>query len=209
MNVAKERQFPESKLYTPVRDWLTQQGYIVFPECWGRDVVAYRGSHIITVELKMSMTRALYFQLIRAAVFSDAVFAAVPVRSRASTIEVYRQHKIGILRVGEAVEVVLPAPENREAWCKKQHDDALECLRGWDPPPEITVAGLPTLKGSGPAQQCANRVRDYLQQNPAAGWRDIYRNVPNHYAHHRSMRGAMPQIEYLRQMPPAPPSAAD
>lgn len=193
-----ERQFPESRLYAPVRDWLTSQGYTVFPECWGHDVVGYRGNQVVTVELKLSLTRTLYFQLVRASVFSDAVFAAVPGRPRSSSIELFRQHKFGILRVTESVEVIVDATGNEAVMYRKQHDDVLEALRGWEPPDGV-VAGLPTLKGSGPAQQCAERVRSYLLNNPAAGWRDIYRDVPNHYAHHRSMRGALPPIELLRE----------
>lgn len=195
--MSNERDYPESRLYAPVRDWLAADGYTVYPEAWGHDVVAYKGERIVVVELKMAFTRSLYLQLIRASMFADAVMGGVATRPRSKSLEVCRDHQFGVLRIDRAVDVVIPPPERGRHMSQKQHDDALSALVAWGPP-EDEVAGLPTMLGVGPAIKCAERIRAYLLTNPNAGWRDVFRDVPNHYAHHRSLRGAMPPLEMLK-----------
>jgi len=197
-----DRDFPESRLYAPVRNWLLADGYVVHPEAWGHDVVAYKGERIVVVELKMAFTRTLYFQLIRASLFANSVFAGIKSKPRKSSLEVCRNHEFGILNVGEGVAVELSPPDSGRHMIQSHHDDALSALKAWVTPLD-EVAGLPTLKGDGPAIRCAERIRKYLETRPMASWKEIFRDVPNHYAHHRSLRGAMPSIEYLKHPTPA------
>lgn len=194
----KERTLRETKLFPPVRDWLASQGYTVFAECWGHDVVAYRGDWIVVVELKMSLTRRLYGQCVRATMFADAVYGATPCRPRA--LERFTETGLGVLRVTAAVETLSHPSNISRARNDSHHQRALERLRGWNPLAN-QVAGVPMLAGCGPRQDCVSRVRQYLAANPSAGWREIFRDVPNHYAHHRSMRGALQSIEFLRKEP--------
>ena len=53
------------------------------------------------------------------------------------------------------------------------------------------VAGLPTLRGLGPAQDCYRALTAYREAHPKATWVEIYREVPNHYANAKSMASAM------------------
>lgn len=187
------KELRETKLYPPVKAWLEEQGYIVFPELWDRDIVAHKGDHIIVIELKMTLSRAVYCQLSRAASYANELYAAVPTKPR--SVEMFRQRGYGILRVSEGVECILPAATKDGYPAAHRHACAIETLRSRKP---LTVqAGMPTLAGTGPAQRCAAAVREYLKANPTAGWKEIFRDVPNHYLHYRSMRGAMPTIEAL------------
>ena len=52
-------------------------------------------------------------------------------------------------------------------------------------------AGLPTLSGVGPAIDCFKRIKLYLQSHPDAAWKEIYKNVANHYHTLNTMRSAM------------------
>lgn len=187
----------EAKLFLPVSDWLKSQGYTVFGECWGHDVVAYRDDLILTVELKMSLSRKVCQQLVRAARFSNYVYAGVPTNPRKSSLELCDLYGVGVLRIGDEVDVVRDCPIPQRFFQADWHTQALTALKGWTPL-DNQVGGVPVLKGEGAAQKCAQRVREYAIANPKAGWRDVFRDVPNHYAHHRSMRGAMPPLDYLR-----------
>jgi len=61
------------------------------------------------------------------------------------------------------------------------------------------IAGKPTLKGEGPAQECYERVQKFKQAQPKATWKEVFENVGNHYANPRSMAGAMRMVEVVRE----------
>jgi hypothetical protein len=182
------KELRECKLFPPVRDWLAVQGYDVFAELWGHDVVARRDDRLVVVELKMACTRTLIRQCARAATFTDATYAAVPARPREESLGFCRRYQIGVLVVSDSGVTML-----LESGCSKfppEHDRMLERMKGWKPAAD-QVGGVPTLAGGGDAQRVGRMVDDYRMANPGCSWRDIYRDVPNHYAHHRSMQQAL------------------
>ena len=176
---------PESKLFAPVKAWLTAQGFVVFAEAWGHDIVAIRGDEIVTVELKMSFSRRLWQQCGSASPMSDRVYAASPTVCRKPP-ECYRD--IGILRVTDETVVIVREPVGKP-W-KPMHDRAVQALRN-RVPDETVVGGVPVLAGEGPRQRCRKRCAEYVRAHPKATWKDLYEHVDNHYAHHRSMAGAL------------------
>ena len=55
---------------------------------------------------------------------------------------------------------------------------------------------FPQQKGEGPAQDVWKRICAYRSQRPDATWRELYDNIPNHYASHKNMYSAM---RFLRE----------
>lgn len=68
----------ESDLYPPVRDWLERQGYKVYVEQFGVDVIGLRDSTLVVVELKLCLTHRLRYQLQVVSGWADFVYGAVP-----------------------------------------------------------------------------------------------------------------------------------
>ena len=69
----------ESSLYPPVKAMLELQGYTVKGEVGAADVVAVRGDEPpVIVELKLTISLALYHQAVRRLAVSDLVYIAVP-----------------------------------------------------------------------------------------------------------------------------------
>lgn len=180
------KNFPESKIYRPIRDWLIEQSYDIYPEAWGHDIVALKGERIVVVEMKTSFTRGLCCQMMRAH-FADQVYAAVPSCPRIASIEKCRKMAVGLLIVNGSVRVKVEPPiDNPHQW-KPNHDRRVKLLRAWIPDTE-RIGGLPNLAGDGDAQRVARAVSAYRETHPGASWRDLFRDVPNHYANHNSMR---------------------
>lgn len=181
------RELPESKLYAPVKAWLVAQGYRVFAEVWGHDVVAVKDRHLVVVELKMSCSWRVIQQAYLAGIFADAAYAAVPRMPRACSLEQCRKRGIGLLLLDEHVRVVLPAINQSYG---PSHDNKLILLQQRQPDDD-RVGGLPQMAGDGNAQRVKRLVDAYRLEHPQATWREIFRDVPNHYAHACSMRQAM------------------
>lgn len=186
-----ERILRESALYLPVTQWLSSQGYSkVFAEKWGHDVVAIRESdgQTICVELKTACTRRLFEQVISAGAYFDLAFGAVPTRPRESNLKNWRRIGLGLLIVsGEDVKVMLE-PEARATQAVRKNIAA--ALTRWTPDP-TRIGGVPCLAGNGDAQRVCRAVDEYKLIHPAATWKEIYRDVPNHYVNHNSMRNGM------------------
>jgi hypothetical protein len=179
------KEFPESRMYPAVKRWLQDQGYRVFPEAWGHDVVALKDEKIVVVELKTSFTNGLCRQLMRA-VFANQIYAGVPSRPRRSSIDRCRILDVGLLIVCDSVNVEITAPENPHRW-ESAHARSLEALKNWTPD-DYRIGGLPNLAGDGDAQRVSRLVAEYRQRVPNASWRELFANVRNHYANHNSMR---------------------
>ena len=47
------------------------------------------------------------------------------------------------------------------------------------------------MSGCGPACAVGECVKQYVEENPKAGWKEIFMNVPNHYSNYQSMCCAM------------------
>lgn len=68
----------ESELYPPVKALLEEQGYVVKSEVGAADVVALRGGEPpVVVELKLSLSLALFYQAIARQSVTDDVYVAV------------------------------------------------------------------------------------------------------------------------------------
>jgi hypothetical protein len=74
----------ETDLYSPIRDFLTAQGYEVQGEVKGCDVVARKGDDLIVIELKRHFGTRLLVQAIDRQKITDSVYVALP-KSHASS----------------------------------------------------------------------------------------------------------------------------
>lgn len=191
----------EVDLSPPVIEWLKNRGFAVYCEVrWmGRsiDVVAISDSAVEVVELKTSLTEVVFRQAMMATLCADRVWCAVGKRPR-STIRKDYHRQIGVLLVEPPAGVsVLREPEPGSmiaspAYLARIRESCALMTPG-------TIAGMPTNRGVGPAQECFDRISEYRQGNPSASWREIYHAVPNHYSHHQSLQGAMRVVRDVRE----------
>lgn len=184
---------PESQMSLPVMSWLQQRGRIPYAEVRHRgywvDIVAIgdMGEELVAVEMKTSLTKQVIRQAYMTNLFADYSYCAVLASPRTSSLAACFGQGIGVLRVQDGRVTVLAEAKNNEPpeWNKRPIINALR-LR-----PPGGVAGKPTLKGEGPAQDCARRVKRWRLEHPESTWAEIYTNVENHYANMASMRGAL------------------
>lgn len=180
----------EVKLYNPIKELFEKYGYEVKAEIpffnSPIDLIAYSGNYIISVELKMSLTKGLIHKAFLNQLFSDFSYIAIPTNPR--NIDKCIKSGLGIIRVKDGkAEILLDASfkikplshykKNILAWCDIRD-------------PEM-IGGKPMLKGEGPAQDCYKRVLKYKENNPVAKWKNIFDNVDNHYCSHSSMQNAL------------------
>ena len=129
----------ESDLYPPVKQWLEEQGFEVYPEVtndWGRvDVVgvlrcpgaSYDKS--VAVELKTSLSVDLVDQCIRASRYANQTYAAVPTSTRErKNLPLLERHRVGLLSVdpdGVLVDLYckprIPTYRNLATRCFKEY----------------------------------------------------------------------------------------
>lgn len=182
----------EADIANATMDWLRNQGY----KCYGEvpyigyctDIVAVNGEHVATVECKKSLTQHVIYQAHRNQLSSNASYCSVGTKPRQKGIDDCKSLGLGLLVAtnGTCVEILKPECDagmwepSRKGLLLALHDCQID-----------RQAGLPTLKGEGPAQDVAKRVKEYMQANPKCTWRDIFRDIPNHYHTHTSMRGAL------------------
>lgn len=180
----------EVKLYNPVKELFEKYGYEVKAEIpfynSPIDLVAYSGNCIISVELKMSLTKHLIHKAFLNQLLSDFSYVAIPTKPK--NIEKCIKSGLGIIQVKEnKAEIILDATykmkpmkhykKNILAWCGIR-----------DPK---MIGGRPNLKGEGPAIECSKRVKKYKEKYSRATWKQIFENVDNHYCNHNSMYCAL------------------
>ncbi len=183
----------EVKLYNPVKTLFENYGYIVKAEIPSynscMDLVAYNHGCLIAVELKMSMTKGLIHQAYNNTLSCDLSYVAIPTTPR--NIERCKKWGIGIICIKDEIAcIILDARAIFKPFAnsKKRTLEYCECRDS------NIIGGLPNLKGEGPAQECYKRVSDYRERNPKATWREIFIEVPNHYANYLSMCGALRKV---------------
>ena len=180
--------FPESQLSNPVRRWLTDRNYTVHTEVFGHDLAGYFQERSVIVELKTSLTTGVIRQCLRAQTRANYVFAAVSTSPRKSGLSLASKYGIGVLRVaGGVVAMIVDATD--KSWGESGKNFAKQMVNMKTS--EADVGGLPCLEGRGPAQDCLKLVDEYRKSHPSATWREVFADVPNHYANPRSMAGAM------------------
>jgi hypothetical protein len=181
----------EIDLSKPVADWLRKRGFVVYSEvpfltrCL--DMVGIKSDDIIVIELKMSLTEKVIRQALVARIATDKVYVGVPTNPKSTSIDKCRKYHIGILKINQEIEEIL-RPTQAKCKFKSATEHLIENAKAQEP---SDIAGLPTLKGIGPAQAVAAFIKGYVNEHPKAGWKEIYENVPNHYSNHKSMAGAM------------------
>jgi len=176
----------EAELYAPVREWLTAQGLTVYPEVpvghRTADAVGVGAAIVIGIELKRSLTEKVLHQASTLQLSCDKVYVAVGTRPR--NPERATKIGLGVLSVIGAEVTVIQEPGEHEHVFQPYRAKLLElCARL----PTGGVGGVPCLDGVGPAQDCKRRVEEYRKNYPKATWKELFQEVPNHYASAKSM----------------------
>ncbi len=193
----------EVDLSEPVRMWLESQGYLAYAEVpFLYGIPDWLGVHsendkTIAVEMKRSLTRGVIGQAYTLNLACDYVFVAVGTKPRKSSIERCERVGLGILSVvGGVVTVVLEAVTKHNGPLSSWKERLIKRVENLEPG---GIAGNPTQLGEGPAQDCYDRVQEYRLLHPKATWKELYKNVANHYASHRSMSGALRTVMFDRK----------
>ena len=189
-------ELKENKLAEPVAKWLKAKGYTVYCEVspplatgYFVDIVGVRGKFIIAIELKMSLTRNVICQANRHHLFAHKTYVAVASKPRKTSIERCKSGiNLGVLQVlnGTVTEHHIPKLE------KPFDEYTTELIRRLTITiPGYSEAGKPTLPETGANKAVYELIREYLQIHPSANWKELYREVPNHYASVGSMQTSM------------------
>ena len=188
------RRNREAELSPAVCEWLRSMGCAVYAEISGYigrviDHIGIRWADesIVTVEMKTSLSRKVLWQAHLNQLVSAEAWAAVATKPRKSSLDKAARYGLGVWSGGVILQ---PNPEACHV-SQSYRDRVLETCRNR---PEGGIGGLPTLKGDGPAIRCAAMVNEYLKAHPHARWQEIFKEVPNHYQHARSMGGAIGPI---------------
>ena len=194
----------ETDLAKPVADWMRTRGYKVYAEipCPSRcvDFIGLRNSDILCIELKRSLTtkqpkRARHYtspvlyQARSCQIITPNVYVAVATKPRTSSIDICKENGVGVLMIqskDKVIEIITPH-KRIEPWADLQKEVKARCI-AIGPSDD---AGKPQQAGEGPAQDCQQRINEYRKTHPSATWKEIYKNVPNHYTNVSSLYGAM------------------
>jgi len=191
----------EADLFPVVKAWLEEQGFIALAEvplfyrgAHCIDVVGYRLHRTVAIELKTGFTAPLARQLGQVILVTPWSYAAAPTKPSKTFHTTAHRIGFGILRLTDHVEVLHKPHISRHhsliAYRQQQFIDRCTQLVAEDVHTHKT-GGVPQLAGIGPAQDVARAVAQYRTTHPDATWEELYENIPNHYAHVRSMRGAL------------------
>ncbi len=183
----------ESALSPIASAWLERRGFTVYAELpvlyWIVDLAGRRerDGRICVIELKASLTEDVALQTWRSRRRAHEVWCGVGTRpsKRGRGWKLCQAHGLGVLSIthGRAL-IALPAkildPEYDLDF--RNH-------------PKGGTGGL-TTKAASPRQRVTAAVVAYLEAegnlaHHRQSWRKIFDAVPNHYAHWRSMRGAL------------------
>jgi hypothetical protein len=182
----------ENKLAAPIAIWMRDKGYVVYAEtpyyshCI--DLIGKsENDELIAVELKLCLTQEVFQQAERTRGFAHRCYVGIGSIPKQLSVSKCAQYGIGILVVKkDVVQEVLSAKTQNPISSLTEH--IIGNLHNCPPSDD---AGKPNLKGEGPAQEVAKRVRAYKTNHPSARWIEIYENVPNYYCSHRSMANAL------------------
>ncbi len=132
------------------------------------------------VEMKTTWNRSLFRKFSWLASVADYLWFATKGSPSKPTLDALRQRGIGVFSVQQGV-ILTPRRNTKIAqrYRVRAIDKAKRASRD-------VVAGLPTLKGQGPAQRCWTAIESFVISNPLASVRDVFESVPNHYAHYQS-----------------------
>lgn len=210
------RRLREAELFPAVKAWLERRAYTAYAEVpWPLasastiDVVGVRwaDADVVIVEMKTAFTRHLHDQCNLAQLITDDVWAAVGTKPRTASRLAAMKSGIGLLRVCDGQCEMLISSNGRPARKALGRGDKilnhyqqrlLDNLRRCGEAHQLAVAGVPNLRGTGPAQLVYEAVAAYKATHPTARWREIFAAVPNHYVDHNSLCGAMRTVGRIR-----------
>lgn len=194
-------KYRESQLSSPVADMLRSMGYTVWSEiphyATRIDMVGRKdsdgGKLLIGVELKTSWSKTLLDQCMIGRLCVDDIYGATYRNPNYKTIMLFKRYGIGMIVVNDDVaKIVLSSRRDNSCHIEYLFSKIHNYL---DKIPPSDCAGLPCIKGEGPAIDCMERVKEYKKSHPQAKWKEVYQAVPNHYASHLSMAGAMRVVD--------------
>ncbi len=175
--------------------WLEGMGYTMYsevspPYASGTliDLVGVKGEYIIAVELKMSLTKCLIIQANTHCLFAHETYVAVASKPRKASVErCQRKHiNLGVIQMKDNIIYILHRPHIRRKPFARYNIRFIERLKKCTP--GYSEAGKPTLAGTGPNKAVFELIKEYLQTHPLANWKELYREVPNHYSSYGSMQ---------------------
>jgi hypothetical protein len=194
------RELREMQLSAPVTAWLESQGLTVYAEIpyHGRcvDHAGLSEDRVVIVELKQCLSRTVMLQLGSGTTITPWCYAAVASKPSKASLDLFARCGLGVLSVRDGAVKVLLEPVDRGYVFKPHVAGFRERCAEMGPG---GVAGVPTLRGQGPAQTVYDRVCAYRSGRAGATWREIYEAVGNHYCSPSSMRGAMEFVEFRRR----------
>lgn len=182
-------QMKEIELAKPVADWMRSEGFTVYSEIpyWDRciDMVGLKDDVIRVVELKVKYSKYAMNQAVKCQLATSDIFVASTTKPMNKTIQYCQKYGVGLLKVDSQVEVILRPHKVVDTWRNATKHLRDNCFEPSD------NAGIACMSGCEPAVAVGECVKQYIEENPSAGWREIFKNVPNHYSNYQSMAGAM------------------
>jgi hypothetical protein len=199
----------ETELYLPVKGWLENQGFEVFPEVQlhaGMNIIDVVGIHkpvVVAVELKTSFSLTAIEQAIKDKNFAHKCYVAVPFYQRIVrkgryvepsdhhfATKICEQYGVGVLRLYfsretnkyQSIEEIVPAKFNRKYCIYDKHILATcdESRKNFNQENNI-VAGT---KGGGHLtayKVTIQNVIDYLKVHGKATAKELVNNIHHHY----------------------------
>lgn len=188
----------ESSLYEPVKEWLKNKGYdcyseVPFPTSYSFiDIVGKKEQELICIELKTSLNKKVIYQAHYSQMITQKVYVGVASSPSKKSLEKCQRFGIGVLSIkdGSVIEI-LPPSCDKEVF-KSYYNSVIETLSngGFD-----SIAGLPNMKGTGPAQAVLKLVKEAKGKNPKISWKELFDTIPNHYSSPQSMAQSMGKVE--------------
>jgi hypothetical protein len=189
------RQMRESQMSPLICQWLNGLGFKDYCEvpmpCSNSRIdhvgINWETKDVVCVEMKTNGTRNVFYQAYTRQLITKETYIAIRSNPKSSTVAKARADGIGLLRVTDKVEIIV-APNKTSPRSERYHGLIIDHCQTIE---SGGIGGLPQLKGDGPAIRVAAAIRKYREMNPTANWKQIFSDVPNHYAHFRSLQGAM------------------
>lgn len=191
--------YREVQLSEPVRSRFESLGFKIYCEVrfYGRnvDMVGIRGNEIIAIELKCKLNDKVIEQARSNQLFANKSYIAVD-KTALDKIETCKRFNLGLL-LG-ALEL-FPPETNIPVPIGNYRDGILKSCElskyyGRD------VAGLPNQKDIGHAVSVNDAVIDYKKNHPSADWKELYANIPNHYASAKSMKQSIEKFRQFKEI---------
>lgn len=184
----------EKELFPPIKKYLHDLGLIVYVEVPNN----YRSIDVVgvssmgeqsAIELKLHFNASVVRQAYKNRRHFHRSYVAVPTKDIHVLTKLYGfcvEDGIGILQILPDGKV------NKVLESKFQIPTLIYDFSGFEDREE-DEAGVPYQKGTSEAFVVLDRVKRYVRQNPRAEWKEIYRNVQNHYTSPKSLAGSMKQ----------------